>query len=169
MRRLLGFAGLATSSVFLAGCSTEEASVHAPCEIREIARACHVEGNERFVSVSRTPAPVSCLAGAIADRVNLSIPYQSLRVVGDAGAADVETAAGYDKYLISLLPSKPVRDSEFPGVLYACSEICRAVLSWRDYAVLVEWHDVQTAPGPVVKSAIASLDAWTAQCRKGPE
>src|SRR5690606_34998235 len=94
VRGLLGFAGLATSSVFLAGCSTEEASVHARCEIREIARACHVEGNERFVSVSRTSAPVSCLAGAIADRINVSIPYQSLRAIGDAGTVSAETVTG---------------------------------------------------------------------------
>ncbi|WP_415289208.1 hypothetical protein RSD66_04845 [Brevundimonas sp. S1H14] len=109
------------------------------------------------------------MADAMVDRINVSIPYQSLRAIGDAGTESAETVTGYDEYLISLLPSKPVRDSEFPGVLYACSEICRAVLSWRDYAVFVEWHDVQPAPGPVVKFAIASLDAWTAQCRKGSE
>ena len=167
MKGLIGFAWLTIISAALAGCSTEEASVHAPCEIREIARTCTVEGNERFVSVARTSAPGSCLAGATADSVNLSIPYQSLRTIGGTGIEGVETATGYDKYLISLLPSGPIREGETPGVLYACSEVCRAVMSWRGYAVVVSWDDVKAAPGPVVKSAITSLDAWTAQCRKG--
>ena len=165
MKSLIGSAWLAMVSAALAGCSTEEASVLAPCEIREIARVCDVESNERFVSVSRTSAP--CLAGVTVDGVNVSIPYQPLRTIGDAELEDIETATGYDEYLISLLPSRPVADSATPGVLYACSEMCRAVMSWRGYAVVVSWGDVKANPGAVVKSAIASLDAWAAQCREG--
>ena len=163
-------AGLIAFMVVMAGCSVEQPSVRAPCEFREIARACGVEAGERSISVFQTSARQSCFIRPGVDGVTVSIPFQPLRILGDAYIKSGEKrdeAEGYDRYLISLLPSDPVRDEEMPEVLYAYAKLCRAVTSWRDYAVVVTWRDVNSAPSDIVRSALGSLDAWSAQCRKG--